>query len=153
MKKYIKVFALLMSFSVALPLHTAYATGMTVESLKKINIEPMKDAEIKQLIVGNILVVRNTETLAHFAARFDPDGKRVMQQVSPQRDGPSIIYKTLGDAKDANVAKYEIKNNRLITHFDAQTFEVLIFKVKDKYYGARSTDAGEIKWELVLLTK
>ena len=129
------------------------ATGMTVESLKKLGIEPMKDAEIKGLIVGNIIVVRNTETLANFAARFDANGKRVLQQVSAQRDGPQIIYKTLGDAKDANVANYEIKNNRLITHFDDQSFEVLVFKVKDKYYGSRSTDGGEIKWEIVLVTK
>ena len=53
-----------------------HATGMTVESLKKINIDPMKDTEIKQLIIGNILVVRNTETLAHFAARFDPNNEK-----------------------------------------------------------------------------
>ena len=130
-----------------------YATGMTVESLEKTGIAPMQDAEIKALIVGNIIVVRNTETLANFAARFDKNGKRVMQRVAALKDGPKIIYQTLGDAKDANVADYEIKNNRLLTTFDGKTFEVLIFKVKDTYYGSRSTDDGEIKWELVLITK
>lgn len=130
-----------------------YATGMTVDSLKQIGIEPMKNAEIKALIVGNIIVVRNTETLANFAARFDPNGKRVLQRVSALKDGPKIIYQTLGDAKDANVASYEIKNNRLITKFDDKTFEVLIFKVKDTYYASRSTDHGDVNWELVLVTK
>ena len=129
------------------------ATGMTVASLKKIGIEPMKNAEIKALIVGNILVVRNTETLANFAARFDKNGKRVSQRVTALKDGPKIVYQTLGDSKDANVAEYEIKNNRLITKFENQSFEVLIFKVKDKYYGSRSTDDGEVKWELLLVTK
>jgi len=131
----------------------AHATGITVESLKQMKIEPMKDADIRQLVVGNIIVVRNTETLANFAARFDPNGKRILQQVSAQRDGPRIIYKTLGDAKDANIADYEIKNNRLITRFDDQVFEILIFKIKDKYFGARSTDNGELNWELVLITR
>jgi len=131
----------------------SHATGVTVESLRKEGIHPMRDAEIKKLIVGNIIVVRNTETLANFAARFDKSGKRILQRVTALKDGPRIVYQTLGDAKDANIANYEIKNNRLITHFENQSFEVLMFKVKGKYYGARSTDGGFIKWELVLVTK
>ena len=148
--KYRQVFIMLSGLIFA---SIVQATGMTVESLKKIGIEPMKNAEIKALIVGHIIVVRNTETLANYAARFDENGKRVMQRVSALKDGPKIIYQTLGDAKDANVASYEIKNNRLVTKFNDKTFEVKIFKVKDTYYGARSTDHGEVKWELVLITK
>jgi hypothetical protein len=148
--KYRHVFIMLFGYFFLTAVH---ATGMTVESLKKNGVTAMKDAEIKALIVGNIIVVRNTETLANFAARFDQNGKRVLQRVAALKDGPKIIYQTLGDAKDANVATYEIKNNKLITKFDGKSFEVLIFKVKDTYYGARSTDNGDVNWELVLITK
>ena len=148
--KYSHAFIVFFGFLLSTVVH---ATGMTVESLEKTGVQPMKTAEIKALIVGNIIVVRNTETLANFAARFDPNGKRVLQKVAALKDGPKIIYQTLGDAKDANVASYEINKNKLITKFDGKTFEVLIFKVKDTYYASRSTDHGEVKWELVLVTK
>ncbi len=153
MNKMIKQIALLLTIYMSLTVVALHATDMTVEQLDKSGVKPMQDDDIKKLLIGNIIVVRNTDTLAHYAARFDANGKRVLQQVSAQRDGPKIIYKTLGDARDANVADYEIKFNRLITRFDNQIFEVIIFKVKDKYYGARSTDAGAIKWEMVLVTR
>ena len=144
-----RMLLLLLFFGVGL----SHATGITVDSLKKQGIYPLQNAEIKTLIVGNIIVIRNTETLANFAARFDKTGKRILQRVIALKDGPKIVYQTLGDAKDANIATYEIKNNRLVTHFNNQSFEVLLFKIKDKYYGSRSTDGGLIKWELVLVTR
>lgn len=153
MKKMMKQIVLLMTLYMSLTVAALHASGMTVEELDKRGVKPMQDDDIKQLLIGNIIVVRNTDTLANYAARFDANGKRVLQQVSAQRDGPKIIYKTLGDAKDANIADYEVKHNRLITRFDNQTFQVMIFKVKDKYYGARSTDGGAIKWEIVLVTR
>jgi len=149
-----KKYMLLPAYLVGLLLSAfVHATGMTVESLEKIGVKPMSTAQIKALIVGNIIVVRNTDTLANYAARFDANGKRVLQKVAALKDGPKIIYQTLGDAKDANVATYEIKNNRMTTQFEGKTFEVLIFKIKDTYYAARSSDNGDVNWELVLVTK
>jgi hypothetical protein len=130
-----------------------HATGMTVESLAKQGIKPMKTEEIKKLVVGNIIVVRNTETLDNYAARFAKSGKRILSRVVAQKDGPQLVYKPIGDQKNANIADYEIKNNRLITHFDNKRFEVLIFKLKSKYLAARSTDQGAVNWELVLVTQ
>lgn len=130
-----------------------FASGMTVESLAKQGVQPMKTAEIKKLIVGNIIVVRNTETLDNFAARFAKSGKRILSRVVAQKDGPRLVYKPIGEQEDANIANYEIKNNRLITHFDEKRFEVLIFEINGKYHAARSTDNGAINWELILVTR
>ena len=148
-KKYLRLPAILVGLLLSAVIH---ATGMTVESLEKIGIKPMTTAQIKALIVGNIIVVRNTETLANYAARFDKNGKRIVQRVAALKDGPKIVYQPLGDDAEANIAEYVIKNNRLITKFDGNTFEVLIFKIKDMYYAARSSDNGDVKWELVLIT-
>jgi hypothetical protein len=129
-----------------------FASGMTVESLAKQGIKPMKTDDLKKLIVGNIIVVRNTETLDNYAARFAKSGKRILSRVVAQKDGPRLIYKPIGDHEDANIADYQIKDNRLITNFDNKHFEVRVFSVKGKYYAARSTDNGAINWELILVT-
>lgn len=130
-----------------------FASGMTVESLAKQGIQPLKAAEIKKLVVGNIIVVRNTETLENFAARFATSGKRILSRVAAQKDGPRLVYVPLGDQADANIADYEIKDNRLITYFDNKRFEVQIFHMDKKYYAARSTDNGAVNWELILVTQ
>lgn len=129
------------------------AAEMTVQNLYEAGYRPLHNDQIKQLILGNIIVVRNTDTLDYYAARFDKNGKRIAQRVIPLKDGPKIIYQTYGDDKEANVATYEIKNNRLITKFEGKTFEMLIYRIKETYFAARSTDNGEVNWELVLITK
>jgi hypothetical protein len=129
------------------------AAEMTVQNLREAGYTPLNSAQIKQLIVGNIVVVRNTDTLNYYAARFDKNGKRIAQRVIPLKDGPDIIYQTYGDDKAANVATYEIKKNRLITKFESDTFEMRIYRIKETYYAARSSDNGEVNWELVLITQ
>ena len=74
MKKMIKQIALLMTIFMSLTVAALHAADMTVEQLDKTGVKPMQDDDIKQLLVGNIIVVRNTDTLANYAARFDANG-------------------------------------------------------------------------------
>lgn len=128
---------------------TANAADMTVDGLKKSGINPLDDAAIKQLIVNKVIIVRNMDTLGHYEVRFNPDGTRVLQGAVAIRGGGGIEYVPYAADPKKNTAKYEVKDGKLITHFDDKQFEVMVLKVRSAYYAAHSNDKGVIKWELV----
>jgi Protein of unknown function (DUF3604) len=124
------------------------ARGMTVAELKQKGAVALDDAQLKQLIVGQTLKVRNTATGQRFEILYGSDGRRVITS----RDGKG---ETLGDSlamselsMAGQSAGYEIKGGRVITMLLGVPFDVAIYKMGDKYVAARSNEFTYANYEI-----
>ncbi len=122
--------------------------GTTVAELKQKGGVALDDAQLKQLVVGQTLKVRNTVTGQQFEILYGPDGRRVITS----RDGKEG---TIGDllavselSLSAQAAEYEIRGGRIITMLQGIPFDVAVYKVGDKYVAARSNEFGHANYEI-----
>ena len=124
------------------------ARGTTVTELKQKGGVALDDAQLKQLVVGQTLRVRNTVTGQQFDIAYGADGRRVITS----RDGKEGRVADLLGASElslsAQSAAYEIRGGRLITTLGGTPFDVTVYKVGDKYVAARSNEFAYANYEV-----
>jgi hypothetical protein len=122
--------------------------GTTVADLKQKGAVALDDAQLKQLIVGQTLDVRNTVTGQRFEILYGDDGRRVITS----RDGnPGTTADLLAVSElslPAQSAAYEIKGGRVVTLIGGTPFDVVVYKVGDKYIAARGSEFGYANYEV-----
>jgi hypothetical protein len=122
--------------------------GVTVADLKGKGAVALDDAQLKQLVVGQTLDVRNTVTGQRFEILYGDDGRRVItsRDGKPGEVGDLLAVSELG--LPAQSAAYEIKGGRVVTLIGGTPFEVTVYKVGDKYVAARSSEFGFANYEV-----
>jgi len=148
--------------------------GMTVADLKKKGAVALNDAQLKALIVDKSTWLQNTVTgdkymiiygatgrgaaakpLAsdepeYFTQRFPANqGQFQLRYVGAKMALPSLT----GDAAQAShvgaTGPYFISNGRIVTALVGTPIEITVYKVGDKYLGARSNEFGFANYEIV----
>jgi hypothetical protein len=124
------------------------ARGVTVADLKGKGAVALDDAQLKQLVVGQTLDVRNTVTGQRFEILYGDDGRRVItsRDGRPGEVGDLLAVSELG--LSAPPAAYEIKDGRIITTIGGTPFDVMVYKVGDKYVAARGSEFGFANYEV-----
>jgi hypothetical protein len=119
-----------------------------VADLKGKSAVALDDAQLKQLIVGQTLEVRNTVTGQRFEIVYGTEGKRVItsRDGKPGAAGDLIAISELGGSGES--AAYEIRNGQVVTTIGGTPFEVTLYKVGDKYVAARSNEFGYANYEV-----
>jgi hypothetical protein len=122
--------------------------GVTVADLKGKGAVALDDAQLKQLVVGQTLDVRNTVTGQRFEILYGADGRRVImsRDGKPGEIGDLLAVSELG--LSAPPAAYEIRDGRIITTIGGTPFDVMVYKVGDKYLAARSSEFGFANYEV-----
>jgi len=122
--------------------------GVTVADLKGKGATALDDAQLKDLIVGKTLDVRNTVTGQRFEILYGADGKRVItsRDGKPGAAGDLIAISELGMSGES--AAYEIRNGRVVTIIGGTAFDVMLYKDGDKYLAARSNEFGYANYEV-----
>ena len=124
------------------------ARGTTVTELKQKGGVALDDAQLKQLVVGQTLRVRNTVTGHLFDIAYGADGRRVITS----RDGKEGRVADLLGASElslsAQSAAYEIRGGRIITTLGGTPFDATVYKVGDKYVAARSSEFAYANYEV-----
>ena len=122
--------------------------GQTVADLKGKSAVALDDAQLKQLVVGQTLEVRNTVTGQRFEILYGNDGRRVItsRDGKPGEAGDLLAVSELGLAGQS--AAYEIKDGRIITTIGGTPFDVVVYKVGDKYIAARGSEFGFANYEV-----
>ena len=117
--------------------------GVTVAELKKKGAAALDEAELKAIVVGKTLNVRNTVTGQRFQLLFGANGRRLVMAVDGKTPELNVIGELLHTAP-----RYEIRDGSLITEIGGTQFRVTVYKLADKYVAARSYEFGYANYEL-----
>ena len=113
--------------------------ALTVSSLKAQGAKELSTRQIKNLIVNKRVKIQNIPTDEVFEAFYRPDGKRTLTNLA----GFAGFHGGLGGTTNP----YTIENNMLSSSFDdGSEFSSRIFKLENKYYGAKSDEAGYVNY-------
>jgi Protein of unknown function (DUF3604) len=122
--------------------------GMTVADIKQRGGVALDDAQLKELVVGKVLTVRNTVTGQHFQILYGSTGNRLIVSVDGKAADPSNVGFLLHSGMAGSAEAYRIKDGKIVTTIGSAPFEVSVYKLGDKYYGARSNEFGYANYEV-----
>jgi hypothetical protein len=123
--------------------------GTTVSELMKSGGVALTDAQLKALIVGKTLWVRNTVTGGIFKVVYDKTGQSVIYHVGRYAVLPSEVGEVTQAGYQGIFSAYTIQNGKIVTTVADSPFEVTIYKVGDKHLAARSNEFGYANYEIM----
>jgi uncharacterized protein DUF3604 len=148
--------------------------GPTVEDLKKQGAVALNDADLKELIVDKSPYLKNNVTGTQFRMIFGASGSANATQTLTPIDPDYITSKfapnqsqkreslaghgvvqpsEIGDPGTSSylglTSPYYINNGKLVTEMVGTPFDVTVYKLGDKYYGARGNEFGYANYEIV----
>jgi hypothetical protein len=123
--------------------------GLTVADLKQKGAAALGDAQLKALLVGKSIWVRNTVTGESFKLRYDTDGRTIVLHVGRSATVPSEAGNVVLTGYQGVPASYSIQNGKLVTSLANTPFEVTFYKMGDTYYAARSNEFGYANYQVL----
>jgi hypothetical protein len=131
------------------PAREAAAHGPTVAELKQKGAVALDDAQLKDLIVGKSPYLQNNVTGGKFRVTWDANGRYLIRNVDGKIPQPSNTGDLLQGAYQGASNSYEIKDGKIVTTLGDAPFETTVYKLGDKYYGARSNEFGYVNYEII----
>jgi hypothetical protein len=148
--------------------------GMKVADLKKKGAVPLTDAQLRALVANKSVWLENTVTgdkyMIIYSALGKGAGAKALTPVEPEyvtqrlptNQGDfqlryvgrkMVLPSAIGDAVDADALgtsrTYNIANGKIVTALVGTPIEISVYKMGDKYVGARSNEFGYANYELV----
>jgi hypothetical protein len=149
-------------------------SGPTVDDLKKQGAVALNDTELKALVVEKSPYLKNNVTGSQLRMVFGASGgvnatqtltpmdpKYVTSKFAPNQGQhreslagrgtvqPSEIGDPAASSYLGLTSPYYINNGKLVTEMVGTPFEVTVYKLGDKYYGARSNEFGYANYEII----
>ena len=122
--------------------------GVTVADLKQRGAVVLDDAQLKQLVVGKTLTVRNTVTGQRFEILYGTTGRRLITNVDGKQPEAGEMGDVLHSGELGSPAQYEIREGRIVTTIGGTPFEVTVYKVGDTYVASRGNEFGYANYEV-----
>jgi uncharacterized protein DUF3604 len=123
--------------------------GMTVTELKGKGASALSDAQLKALIVGKGLYMRNNVTGEQFSQLFTAEGHTNVYHVGINAAMPSSYGKVVKDGYEGLTSPYKIEGGKLVTFVSQQPYALTFYKLGDTYYAARSDEFGYANYEII----
>lgn len=127
----------------------AAKVAQTVAELEKKGAVALDDAALKALIAGKTAWVQNLVTGGKFASTWDVNGLQAITNVDGKIPQPSDVGDLVRGAYQGAQTPYAIKGGRIVTTVGNAPFEMAVYKLGDKYYGARSNEFGFANYEII----
>lgn len=150
-------------------------SSLTVAELTKQGASALNDDQLKNLIVDKSIWFQNTVTGEKYKIVYSALGKggASAEGVTPSEPGyvtqrlPAdqgtaqlryvgnrmVLPSLLGDAAESsyvgNARTYFIQNGKIVTALVGTPIEVAVYKMGDKYFGARSNEFGYVNYEMI----
>ncbi|MGB0132247.1 DUF3604 domain-containing protein [Dokdonella sp.] len=119
-------------------------SGLMVADLVKNKATALDDAELKELVFGKNLRVRNNVTGLTSNVLFGMDGKRIATELDSE-----LSQGGSSNSVSSTSAAYEIKDGHIVTTIEGTPFELTVYRSGDKYVAARNDEFGHANYELV----
>jgi hypothetical protein len=148
--------------------------GISVADLKKKGAVALGDAQVRALIVEKSVWLENTVTGDRYQIVYGASGKSASaKQATPIESGyvtqrfaanqgevqlryvgrKSVLPSAVGDPASASYlatsSPYYINNGKIVTALVGTPIEVTVYKMGDRYLGARSNEFGYVNYEIV----
>jgi hypothetical protein len=119
-------------------------SGMRVAELQQQGAVILTDVELKEAVVGKTVTVKNLVTGHRFEILYGAKGQRLITAV----DGKTPQQGVVGDLTFDPEAAYEIRDGHLITTIGGAPFEVVVYRLGEKYLASRSDEYGYANYEV-----
>jgi hypothetical protein len=121
--------------------------GLTVADLLNDGATALGDDDLKELVVGKNLAVRNNVTGQTSNVLFGADGERIITERggAPAKGGD--LLQVMHNVSSSS-ASYEIKEGHIVTTIEGTPFELTVYRSGDKYVAARSNEFGYANYEV-----
>ena len=125
------------------------AAGATVADLKAKGGVLLDDAALTSLIVGKNVWWRNNVTGDAFEARYGTNGQALLLHTGRSTPMPSEMGNLAQIGYQGIPGAYRIKDGHVGSDLGNTTFDLAVYKVGEKYLGARSNEFGYANYEIV----
>jgi hypothetical protein len=131
--------------------------GRTTEELEKQGAVALGDEDLKKLVVGKWVWLRNTVTGGIFKTQWTKDGLLLIMNVDPRIPQPSEFgdprtHSYLGDPNSA----YSVADGKLVTNFGNRDYAYSVYQLdnssdpkKPHYFLARSNEFGFANYQII----
>jgi hypothetical protein len=123
--------------------------GIKVADLAARGGVALDEAALNTLVVGKNIWWRNTVTGDVFEARYGADGQRLLLHAGRNAQMPSELGNLALSGYQGIPGTYTIKNGRIGSYLGNAPFDVAVYRVGDRYLGARSNEFGYANYEIV----
>jgi hypothetical protein len=127
----------------------AAPAGTTVADLKKQGAKALTDAELKTLLVGHFVWVRNNVTGVRFKSIYTMEGQTLIYYVGRNALLPSEVGNLAQASYLGTSSAYSIQDGKVRTWLQQTPFDITVYKVGDHYFGARSNEFGYANYEII----
>lgn len=121
--------------------------GITVADLQENGAAPLDDAQLKALVVGKTMSVRNTVTGERFEIVYGADGRRSIKTLNQTPRNLDQIGELLRGTAELP-APYAITSGRITTNIGETAFDLIVFKSGKSYVAARPSEFGYANYEV-----
>jgi hypothetical protein len=123
--------------------------GVTVSDLRLKGAVALNADQLKTLIVGKSIWMRNMVTGEQFKIVYEDTGQSVIYHVGRNVPQPSETG-DLADTGYTGISKpYFIKNGGIVTMVADSPFEIAVYRMGDRYLAARSNEFGYANYEVL----
>jgi hypothetical protein len=127
----------------------AASPGLTVAALTQKGGRALDDAQLKKLLVGKAVWVRNSVTGEIFKVSYTADGQTVVWHVGSGATLPSATGNLVERSYQGVTTPYTIENGKVVTTLSQAPYADTIYKLGDTYYAARSNEFGYANYEIL----
>lgn len=123
--------------------------GTTIAGLQQQGATALDEAQLKELLIGKSTWLRNNVTGAIFQVIWSENGQRLITSVDGSLPQPAQVGDVFHGGALGSSAYYSIKDGKITTSLGNAPYEVAVYKLGDKYFGARSNEFGYANYEIV----
>jgi Protein of unknown function (DUF3604) len=123
--------------------------GTTVAELTAKGATLLTDQALKALLVGKAHWMSNNVTGAVYKTQYDATGNVIAQYLGGRGVQPSLDGNAVRASYQIVPTPYWIRNNRLVSMLGNTPVEMAIYKLGEKYYGARGNEFGYANYEIL----
>jgi hypothetical protein len=122
----------------------------TVANLLKNGAQPLDDAQLKALVVGKSVLLRNDVTGEKFALQYERNGQYLVRSTTHKGIKQTSEFGDLMQtAQPERALGYSIEGGKILNIVGNGTFQLAVYQEGDKYIAARSGEFGYANYEII----
>jgi len=123
--------------------------GMSVSDLNKKGVKALNDAQLKALLVGKAIWLRNNVTGEQFFQPFSAEGQTTVLRVGTNATTPSALGNVERDGYQGTTSAYRIEGGKVVIPVSQEPYAFTFFKDGNTTYAARSNEFGYANYEII----